>query len=578
MAINEATLINAAVHSHLLTVDDVNLVRKNARHDRLSVLDAIGRDYRLPRASLYQAVAQQRQLKFLPLAKLIPDQDIMSRLPSNLMVRRLVLPVRDQDMNLLFAMADPDDQVAVDTVKRVIDCSFDVVLSDPISLQSVLDCELGGGGALEEDDSVTLFDELMKEAYVYNASDIHLKPEKGGLKASLRVDGRLIPYHKKLNTQEASLLINRVKVLGHLDISEQRVPQDGGFSYAIETWKLPPQDLRVGTLPSRWGERITLRILGQESEALSLGQLGFESRLLERLRDVLTYPHGMVLVVGPTGSGKSTTLYAALREIDRTEYNVLTVEDPIEQLLAETTQVQVGVKINFSQALRSFLRHDPDIILVGEVRDQDTAETAMKAAMTGHLVLSTLHTNNAINTVGRLRNLGCEDFMIASTVRLVIAQRLVRRLCRQCREPVGIGDLKPNHAAFFLEQGECQIYRAEGCPACLNTGYKGRIGLHEMFLVDSDMSQRIADGASEQHLRTIAGNRLYTLWQDALNKVAAGETSLEEVLPFYEDIQTVNTKDEGASNVPMNSAAGTKLASDMDVSRVAVEVAGELGH
>ena len=530
MAINEATLINAATHAGLFSIDAVSQARKIARRDRLQVLDALGREHRLPRTSLYQAVAEQRNLPFLPLAKLQPDHELLALLPANLLQRRLVLPVRNRQNQLLLAMADPDDQVAIDTVKRVLNMPFEIALAEPVSLISILKCELNEVPS-EEQDPVKLFDDLMKEAYVCNASDIHLKPEKGGLKASLRVDGRLIPYPKLLNTQEASLLINRVKVLSSLDISEQRIPQDGGFSYQISDWNLSPQDLRVATLPSRWGERITLRILGQESGALALGQLDLNPTILERLRNVLTYPHGMVLVTGPTGSGKSTTLYAALREIDRTEFNVLTVEDPIEQLLADTTQVQVGVKVSFSQALRSFLRHDPDIILVGEIRDQETAETAMKAAMTGHLVLATLHTNNATSAVGRLRNLNCEDFMIASTVRLVIAQRLARRLCHLCRRPA-----KSPPPSEFKILNNAQLYEPNGCPACLGTGYKGRIGLHEMFWVDSAITQLIAAGANDNELRLAAGDQLYTLWQDALYKVASGETSLAEVLPFKDEL------------------------------------------
>lgn len=539
MAINEATLINAATHANLLTVDNVNLARKVARRDRLSVIDTIGRDHRLPRAVLYQAVAEQRKLPFLTLSKLRPDSDLLERLPTTLLQRRLLLPVRDSQDQLLLAMADPDDQVAIDTVKRVVNVPFTLALAEPVSLKSVIKCELPNSAPEEEQDPITLFDDLMKEAYVCNASDIHLKPEKNGLKAAMRVDGKLIPYPKLLNTSEASLLINRVKVLASLDISEQRMPQDGGFAYEISDWNLSPHELRVATLPSRWGERITLRLLGQESGALALDQLNLNPVVLERVRNVLTYPHGMVLVTGPTGSGKSTTLYAALREIDRTEFNVLTVEDPIEQLLSDATQVQTGVKVSFSQALRSFLRHDPDIILVGEIRDQDTAETAMKAAMTGHLVLSTLHTNNATSAVSRLRNMECEDFMIAATVQLVIAQRLARRLCQLCRRP---SDTPPLIELPILQN--VQLYEANGCPACMGTGYKGRIGLHEMFWVDNEMSRLIAEGAGDHEIRLAAGSHLYTLWQDALYKVANGHTSLEEVMPFREAIyeQQVNAE------------------------------------
>lgn len=528
MAINEASLINAALNFGLLSNEQVSEARKNARRDRLPVLDTIGRDYRLSTTVLWQAVAEQRHLRFLPLAELRPDPQLLEQLPASLLQRRLLLPVRHSGEKALIALSDPDDQVAIDTLKRTLGNQFDIALAEPVSLHSVL-----GRLQLEqqsgEQDPVRLFDDLMKQAWVSNASDIHLKPEKDGLSAALRVDGRLIPYPRLLNSDEAQLLINRVKVLAALDISEQRVPQDGGFTYRISDWELAPFELRVATLPSRHGERITLRLLGQASAALELTQLGLHPQALHSLQQVLNSPHGLVLVTGPTGSGKSTTLYAALRAIDRSTFNVLTVEDPVEQQLDDATQVQVGAKINFAQALRSFLRHDPDIILVGEIRDQDTAETAIKAAMTGHLVLSTLHTNNATSAVSRLRNMGCEDFMVASTLQLVIAQRLVRRLCQHCRQPVSPNpDLQPFSAA--------SEYTAKGCAACMGSGYKGRLALHEVFRIDTEMAHQISQGCNDQQLRQQAGERLYSLWQDALYKVSRGETSMAEVLPFRESL------------------------------------------
>ncbi|GAA6168675.1 GspE/PulE family protein [Sessilibacter corallicola] len=527
MSINEATLVNALVHANLLKPEDVAQAKRVARHDRLSLSEIIGRDYRIARTVMYQAVAEQRKLNFLPLSKLSVDKDVLAKIPDQLLQRRLVLPVKRNEQ-LILAMADPDDHVAIDNFKRILNQSFSIALAEPVSIKSVLQKEIAITNPLGDQDPVELFDELMKEAFVCNASDIHLKPEKDELKVSLRVDGRLIPYPKLLNSDEAGLLVNRIKVLASLDISEQRMPQDGGFSYEISDWNLSAFDLRVATLPCRFGERVTLRILGQEAELLGIENLDLNPKIRTRLEELLNYPNGLVLVTGPTGSGKSTTLYAALREIDRNEYNVLTIEDPIEQVLEDATQVQVSMKVSFAQALRSFLRHDPDVILVGEVRDFDTAETALKASMTGHLVLSTLHTNNAIASVSRLQNLGCEHFMIASTLKLVIAQRLARRLCRKCKQKELLNAHLQN--LFHVDH----IYSAKGCPACMGTGYKGRIGLHEMFWVDQEMARLIASGVNEDEIRSSATDQLYTLWQDAIHKVVLGETSIEEIRPFQD--------------------------------------------
>lgn len=533
MAINEAALINAAVHTNLLTNEQINEARQTARRERMKLLEVLGRDFRLPATAFYQSIAEQRKIGFLTLNELIPNQELMEKLPGNLLLRRLVIPVTDKQGELVLAVADPDDQVAVDSVRRVVNKPLTLVLAEPVSLTSVIKQHINAGQDPEEQDPVVLFNDLMKDAYVRRASDIHLEPSRSGMKARMRVDGQLLAYPKLLNDDESSMLVNRIKVLAHLDISEQREPQDGGFSYAIEDWNLSATDLRIATLPSRWGERITMRVLGQEDNALKLIQLGMEPSVLEKFQEVLRYPHGMVLVTGPTGSGKSTTLYGALRELNRSDFNVLTVEDPIEQLLTDITQVQVSTKMGFAEALRSFLRHDPDIILVGEIRDQDTAETAMKAAMTGHLVLSTLHTNDATSAMGRLRNIGCESFMIASTVRMVIAQRLARRLCKICRIPLDKNT--PEYQQIGAPK-TATLFKAKGCPGCVGTGYSGRIGLYELFIIDDDMASHISAEKDSQELRKLAGPRLHSLWQDAKIKAASGETSVEEILPLKEDL------------------------------------------
>ncbi len=294
---------------------------------------------------------------------------------------------------------------------------------------------LGGRGA-GADDPVALFDRLLKEAWLRRASDIHVEPGKESCRIRLRVDGVMQPWGPALARPQGEGLVSRIKVLAAMDIAETRATQDGGMAHRIAGWDGDPVDLRVASIPTRFGERVTLRILKSDAGPIGLDALGMPPFMLEALREVLARPHGIVLVTGPTGSGKSTTLYAALRELDLGCLNVLTVEDPIEQFMAGVSQVQVSAKVGFAGALRSFLRHDPDVVLVGEVRDFDTADTALKAATTGHLVLSTLHTNSALGVVSRLADIGCERYLLADTLVGAIAQRLVRRLCRRCRREV----------------------------------------------------------------------------------------------------------------------------------------------
>ncbi|MDZ7753595.1 MAG: GspE/PulE family protein [Gammaproteobacteria bacterium] len=378
-----------------------------------------------------------------------------------------------------------------------------------------------------EADATGLLDDIMKDAHLRRATDVHFEPEKLGYRIRLRVDGHMQEFKRPLGEAEGDAVVTRIKVLANLDIAEQRLPQDGGMTYQIQQWEVPPNDIRIATVPTRWGERVTLRLLGQGTGGFNLSQLGMPEFILAPFQAALDRPHGIILVTGPTGSGKSTTLYAALRELDTDELNVLTVEDPIEQVIEGISQVQVSTKVGFAQALRSFLRHDPDVILVGEIRDLDTAETALKAAMTGHLVLSTLHTNDAVSAITRLADIGVPPYLIGSTLIGVMAQRLVRRLCPHCREPVPPEmDTPPVRGAPDLGVAP---YRPKGCPLCLGTGYLGRVGLYESLWIDPALGEMVAAGAREDELRRAAGERYHTLLQDGREKIGAGLTSRAEV-------------------------------------------------
>ncbi|MEM7173108.1 MAG: ATPase, T2SS/T4P/T4SS family [Pseudomonadota bacterium] len=532
MAITESNLISAGLQAGLLSNDQLAEMRLQARRERVRLLEVVTTSGRFPVVALYQAYASLRNLAFLETKDLIPDEELVKRIPSGLMQRRNFLPVRTRGGESFLAMADPDDHVALDTARRFFRDQSKPALADPQSLTLTI-AELFGANAEESRDtvaavdSVALLDEILHAAYLYRASDIHFEPLTNGLRVRLRVDGQMQEYRRRFNEVERDGMTTRIKVLAGMDITEQRVNQDGGFSYDLSGRDGGNTDMRVATVPTRWGERITLRILGQESQHLNLEALGMGGAVLTDFRSAIQKPHGIVLVTGPTGSGKSTSLYAGLRELDSDSLNVLTVEDPIEQIIPGITQVQVTPKLGFANTLRSFLRHDPDVLLVGEIRDGETADTALRAALTGHLVMSTLHTNDSVGAIARLIDIGCEPYLISATLVGVMAQRLVRRLCPACREPRAATADECAELEVPLDTGQ-QIYGPTGCPLCLGSGYQGRVGLFEAFWVTPNIAASIAQGVDEPTLRAQIG-AYQTFWDDATAKVFAGDTSLAEV-------------------------------------------------
>jgi len=364
-----------------------------------------------------------------------------------------------------------------------------------------------------------------------SASDIHIEPDEGRLRVRFRVDGRL---YEKLEPPHNLLpsLVSRIKIMSSLDISERRVPQDGAITIKIDNRQI---DLRVSTMPGKFGEKVVMRIVDQKNAVTNLSKLGFSTEMLTILRDLISQPNGVVLVTGPTGSGKSTTLYGALAEINREDINISTVEDPVEFNLPGVNQFQTHDRagFTFAKALRSLLRQDPDVVMVGEIRDQETAKIATQAALTGHLVLSTLHTNDAPSAVTRLINVGVEPYLVAAALRGVLAQRLVRRVCCSCAEPHTPSDKEKRMidrlAAEGLKVGS-PVHGA-GCKKCRGTGYSGRLGLYEIFVPDDTCMDAVSKGASLQEIRTLAkqGSQYITLKQDAVAKVSEGLTTLEEV-------------------------------------------------
>jgi len=531
MSAAESTLIQAGVQSGLIDQRQVADLQLKAKRARKPLLDYITLTGRFPTMALYRALASIKQLPFVEHRHLTVDLDLVKKFPLSTLSRKYFVPAYYEG-NLVMVVANPDDKSPIELCKRVLNQVSQIVISDVALIEGIIERAFG-----EQDDAIVdaiaFFNTLMKECHLRHVTDMHFEPEEFGMRVRLRVDGKMTEYERPVSLGLREPLISRIKVLSSLDISEANMAQDGGFSYRVDGWDLDEVDMRVATIPARWGERVTIRILGQDTADLSLAQLGMPNQILHKFQQAIAKPYGIILVTGPTGSGKSTTLYAALRELDSDDLNILTAEDPIEQVIDNITQVQMSEKVTFSKALRSFLRHDPDVMLVGEVRDNETADTALKAAMTGHLVLSTLHTNDAVGAINRLVDIGCPRYLVASTLIGVVAQRLVRRLCKSCKTPYQASDKEKN--ILDSHEAELTLYKPNGCALCLGSGYRGRVGLYETLWLDNDLEKLVADGATEDELIKVSqqNENYYRLWQDAKSKVNQGLTSVDEVMHLH---------------------------------------------
>ena len=532
MAAAEAVLIQAGIQSGLIDQRQLADLQIKAKRARKPVLDFITQQQRFPVMALYRALAIIKELPFVERKHLVIDFDLVKKFPQNTLERKHFIPAYFQG-KLVMVLANPDDRSPQELSKRILNLPSDVVVSDVGLIDGIIERAFSHTNNANAD-AIGFFNSLMKECYLRHVTDMHFEPEEMGMKVRLRIDGKMSEYERSVSLGLREPLISRIKVLASLDISEANMAQDGGFSYRVDGWDLDEVDMRVATIPTRWGERITIRILGQDTADLSLAQLGMPNTILNSFQAAINKPYGIILVTGPTGSGKSTTLYAALRELDSDNLNILTVEDPIEQVISSVGQVQVSEKVSFSKALRSFLRHDPDVMLVGEIRDNETADTALKAAMTGHLVLSTLHTNDAVGTINRLVDIGCPRYLVASTLIGVVAQRLVRRLCANCKTSYQASEQERQR--LKSQESQLTLHKAKGCAQCLGSGYRGRVGLYETLWLDDNLEKLIANGASEDELVASSNNSntYYRLWQDAKNKVHEGLTSLDEVMHLYQ--------------------------------------------
>lgn len=534
--IQTKAILQAALDEGLINEHDIEQARKTALRDQRDVLTVLSFDRRIPLISFYRAYAQHHGLAFLNASELRPNVKLARKVGLGLIKARRVLPVSmagHEETAFIACSALPDDSVRRQ-LERLLGGDIQFCMADQRALDAAIRQiepalnPLVDVMAIQNEeafDPIVELEDILDQAYLHRASDVHFEPTKEQMKVRLRVDGRLQEYHNRYNREQANGLISRIKVLSQLDIAETRMPQDGSMIHRVGNGV--EFDIRVATMPTRFGERVTLRLLGTEAALYDLQELGMEEDSLKKFSETIQQPHGLILISGPTGSGKSTTLYAALQKINTPDINILTAEDPVEHPIEGISQLQVGVKVNFAGALRSFLRHDPDVIMVGEIRDGETADIAMKAAMTGHLVFSTLHTNTAAGCIARLRDLGAEPYLIASTLLAAIAQRLVRKLCGHCKLPYTIDDEYLEKLKLNVEEAG-GLFRPVGCAHCSSTGYHGRIALFETLWIDAEVRDAIARGASEREIIEAAHD--YTsLAEDGRRKYIRGLTSLDEL-------------------------------------------------
>jgi type IV pilus assembly protein PilB len=509
-------------------------------------------------------LSKQYGMPSINLSEIKISPDVIKIIPNDVAIKYQVIPVSLRNSTLIVAMVDPSNIFAIDDIKFLTGYRIEPMVASESSMAHSLDTYYGTTKGLTtllqgieaeelqiagEEDSVDmsnlqqasedapvvkLVNAIFTDAVKKRASDIHVEPYEKFLRIRFRVDGILYEIMRPpLKMKNA--VVSRLKIMARLDIAERRLPQDGRIKLRMA--KGEEMDVRVSILPTLFGEKVVLRLLDKSNLQLDMTKLGFEESQLNDFKEAIYKPYGMVLVTGPTGSGKTTTLYSALSDLNKITDNISTAEDPVEFNLPGINQVQIHEEIGltFANVLRSFLRQDPDIILVGEIRDFETAEIGIKAALTGHLVLSTLHTNDAPSTINRLLNMGIEPFLVSSATNLIVAQRLVRKTCAECKAPVTIS--AESFAKLGIPQEEYEqyknitFYKGTGCDACNNTGYKGRIALYEVAAVTDPIKELILQGASTLEIKREAIRQgMRTLRRSGITKLLEGVTSLEEVL------------------------------------------------
>ncbi len=516
-----------------------------------------------------QLLSEQYGVPFINLRHFEIDESVIKLIPSEVAQKYLVVPVNRTGATLTIAMADPTNVFAMDDIKFMTGYNVEPVVASEIAIREAIEQYYGSSHALElkkvmdemaeqeaealevleeeEELDVHKMEQATEDAPVVKlvniiltdsikkiASDIHIEPYERDFRVRYRIDGVLYEImHPPMKLRDA--IISRIKIMAKLDISEKRLPQDGRIKIKMKLQgKIKEMDYRVSVLPTLFGEKIVMRLLDKDNLVLDMTRLGFESESLVKFERSILKPYGLVLVTGPTGSGKTNTLYSSIARVNTPDTNIITAEDPVEFNLHGINQCQMKEQIglNFAAALRSFLRQDPNIILVGEIRDFETAEIAVKAALTGHLVLSTLHTNDAPSTINRLMNMGIEPFLVATSVNIICAQRLVRRICKDCKEEIQMPPQALVDVGFAIEEASSvKLYKGRGCANCNNTGYRGRVGLFEVMEMSDDLRELVLSGASALELRRKAMEEgMVTLRGSGVQKLREGQTSVEEVV------------------------------------------------
>ena len=500
---------------------------------------------------LNKYIGNQLKIPFIQLGYFDFDKTLMDLFPEKVLRSQKILPLFRLENTLNIAIADPLESGPIDAARDITGLSIEPVIALEHEIENAIDLHFGISGFIDIDSSnnndeatniedlfdetriVELVDSIIKQSQKYGCSDIHIEPRENDIRIRFRIDGRLQDFQALPNSIHTAL-VSRLKIMSNMDIAETRKPQDGRILFNSQKGRL---DLRISTYPTLYGEKTVLRLLNISEALHSLDALGFEKDCVKRFNSMLIGGEGIILVSGPTGSGKTTTLYSTLNKLEAPDVNIVTVEDPIEYDLDNINQAQVNTKsgVTFASALRSILRQDPDIIMVGEVRDEETVELGIRAALTGHLVFSTVHTNDAASGFTRLLNWDVEPFLISSTVKGILAQRLVRRICEGCKEAY-IPNVEELQMIGMDGKDNLKAFRGKGCLACRNSGYKGRIGIYELLLMDADISELVLNQAPGYKIREQARkNGMTTLLEDGIIKIERGDTTISEV---YETLGT----------------------------------------
>jgi type IV pilus assembly protein PilB len=542
------------LHGHL-PIEQLDIVTTETSEDEAAVRDLLARGV-INDIQLTKARAAQANLPFVELLDYPVDRTAISLVSAAICRRHEVLPIGVINGRITLAMADPGNVLAIDDVRAAARMQVTPVVAERGDLLAAIDRNLRAddelndltttleeetaaiesnvsiGDASDDDAPIVRFVNLLvSQAIQDHASDIHIEPAEHDVRVRYRIDGVLHAMQSAPKSIQNGV-ISRLKIMSDIDIAERRKPQDGRMSVSHGGRQI---DLRVATLPTVWGEKVVMRILDNSNTAVDIRDLALLDRNYEAYKASYTKPYGMILVTGPTGSGKSTTLYTTLNAVARPEINVITVEDPVEYRMRGINQVQVNPKagLTFASALRSILRSDPDVVLLGEIRDHETAQIAIEASLTGHLVLSTLHTNDAPSAVTRLTEMGIEPFLVGSALDCVVAQRLARRLCDRCKAPAEhtADDLKRLRFGLDPDDGVPPIYQAVGCASCSKTGYRGRLAVHEVMTVTEEIERLAVARASSADIGRVAREQgMLTLREDGWEKVKLGMTSVEEIL------------------------------------------------